>query len=251
LSGVKKIGKTNSFSGSLSYFTVGKIIMTDGTESVTKSPAEWAVDLGYARQLSPYFSLGLAFRYVSAFYAERSELLTISQTSAFAADLGAYYRYPFGAHLLSAGLSLSNIGSKLRVGQNETVFLPMAMRLGVHYEMNFLEKNALGFGLEGNKSLVPEHNAEAGVFEGMMASFGNSLSTITLGVGAEYTYDRLFMVRAGYFYDDGKHSSRSHFSFGVGVHYRALLLDVSYWLPTSSLGTMDNTFHFTIGLAID
>ena len=69
LSAFGRIGDGHYISGSVSYFAAGKFILTDGTTTVTQSPAEWAIDVGYSRQLSPYFSMGLAFRYVSAIYA--------------------------------------------------------------------------------------------------------------------------------------------------------------------------------------
>ncbi|MDR3180783.1 MAG: type IX secretion system outer membrane channel protein PorV [Prevotellaceae bacterium] len=247
LSGFGKIGNGHYLSGSVSYFAAGKFILTDGTTTVTQSPAEWAVDVGYSRQLSPYFSMGLAFRYVSAIYAERG-MLSVMSAGAFAADAGFYFRIPVERQFLSAGLQLANIGSKLNIGNNETAFLPMALRLGVHYEMNFQEIHALGFGVEANKPLVPEDDAGAGVFAGMVKSFGNSFSEITFGFGGEYTWNHLLAARAGYLYNHEQYGGRAHFSFGAGISYHRLLFDASYWLPASSSNNaLSNTFYVTLG----
>jgi hypothetical protein len=247
LSGFGRIGDSHYLSGSVSYFAAGKIILTDGTTTVTQNPGEWAIDVGYSRQLSPYFSMGLAFRYVSAIYAERN-MLSVLSAGAFAADVGAYFRIPVKGQSLSAGLQLANIGSKLDIGNNGTAFLPMALRLGVHYEMNIQDIHALGFGVEANKPLVPENDADAGVFAGMFKSFGNSFSEITFGFGAEYTWSHLLVARAGYLYNHEQYGGRSHFSLGAGIVYRRLLFDASYWIPTSSgNNALSNTFYVTLG----
>jgi hypothetical protein len=229
--------------------------MTNGGYGVDKyisepSVSDWAVDLGYARSLSPYFSLGLAFRYVSAMYAEHG-MLTIASTKAFAADVGLYYRYPFGENLLTAGLAVNNIGSKFQFANNETAFLPMSMRLGVHYTMTIFDQHTLGVGLEGNKPLVPENDADAGAFEGAMKSFGNSVSQITFGLGAEYTWKQMFILRTGYFYDNEKSGNLSRLTCGAGIKYQRLRIDAAYWFPLTSVNVLSNTFYITFGYVID
>ncbi|MDR2450039.1 MAG: type IX secretion system outer membrane channel protein PorV [Prevotellaceae bacterium] len=247
LSGFGSAGNGHYLSGSVSYFAAGKFILTDGTATVTQNPAEWAVDVGYSRQLSPYFSMGLAFRYVSAIYAEQG-MLSVLSAGAFAADVGFYSRIPVARQSVSVGLQIANIGSKLDIGNDKTAFLPMALRLGVHYEMNVQDVHAWGFGVEANKPLVPENDAGAGVFAGMFKSFGNSFSEITFGFGAEYTWNHLLVARAGYLYNHEQYGGRAHFSFGAGVSYHRLLFDASYWLPTSSgNNALSNTFYVTLG----
>lgn len=246
LAGFVSLGK-NSLSASVSYFSVGEIVLSDGNTAITRSPSEWAVDLGYSRRFSPYFSLGMAFRYVSAVYADL-DLLSVAAAGAFAADLGGYFQYPFANNSrLSAGLSFTNIGTKLKVAANTTEFLPMSLQLGVHYEMDVAQQHTFGFGLQTNKSLVPENNPEASTFAGLFDSFGDPMSALTFGLGAEYNWNHFLMLRAGYYYNSPEHGDRSRLSFGAGLSFSGLTFDAAYWLPLSSGNSaLDNTYHLTL-----
>ncbi len=231
LAGFAQVGNNNYFSGAVSYFSIGDITLSDGNNAVTRNPAEWAVGLGYARRLTPYLSLGMAFRYVSAVYADLN-VLGLSSAGAFAADVGAYFQHAVGKDHISAGLSFTNIGTQFDFGDNKAS-LPTALRLGVFYTFNLTPGHALGLGAEGNMPLT-------GVGD-------NLLNKTTVGFGTEYSWNNLLMARAGYFYNNKRYGDRLHWSFGLGGRYKMFGLDGSYWLPFSSNSTaLDNTFHLTL-----
>jgi hypothetical protein len=231
LAGYKQLGDNNYLSASISYFSLGEMMLTDGITAITRNPSEWAIDVGYSRRLTPNISLGMAFRYVSAVYGDLN-MLVISSAGALAADVGAYFQYPVGQHQLSAGISVSNIGTQFNFGGDTRVSLPMALRLGTNYCLNFSADHSLSFGVEANQPFG--YGSE------------NSFKQILFGVGAEYAWRQLLLFRAGYLYNNKNYGDHSHLSFGAGINYQNFGADLSYWLPaTSSSNALDNTVHLT------
>ncbi len=232
LAGYGQLGDNNYLSGSISFFSLGDIILSDGITAVTHTPSEWAIDVGYSRRLTPNISLGIAFRYVSAVYADMN-MLSVSSAGAFAGDVGVYFQYPLGKNQLSAGVSMTNIGTQFDFGGSTKASLPMALRLGVNYLFNLSADHALSLGVEGNQPFV--YGAE------------NSFNQALFGLGAEYIWQKMLMFRAGYLYNNKNYGDRSHLSFGAGITYRSFGADLSDWLPVSSSNNaLDNTFHITV-----
>jgi hypothetical protein len=227
-----KLGDNNFISGSVSFFSMGEMILSDGITAITRNPSEWAIDVGYSRQLTPNVSLGMAFRYVSAVYADIN-MLSISSAGAFAADVGAYCQYPVGKNLLSAGLSVTNIGTQFNFGGDTKASLPMALRLGVNYLFNLADDHNLSLGVEANQPFV--YGAE------------KSCKQTVFGIGTEYIWQQLLLLRVGYLYNNKNYGDRSHLSFGAGINYRSIGFNISYWLPlSSSNNALDNTIHLTV-----
>ena len=231
LAGYGHLGDNNYISGSLSFFSLGEIVLSDGTVADSRSPSEWAIDVGYSRRLTPNVSLGIAFRYVSAVYAD-ANIFAVASAGAFAADAGAYFQYPVGNHQLSAGVSVTNIGTQFNFAGDTKASLPMALRLGANYLFNLSADHTLSLGAEANQPFV--YGAD------------NSFSQAVFGVGAEYAWQKMLLLRAGYLYNNKTYGDRSHLSFGTGVSYRGFGVDLSYWLPVSSWNNaLDNTLHLT------
>lgn len=231
LAGYGEIGTNNYISGSVAYFSVGNITLSDGVTAMETNPSEWAIDLGYSRRLTPYLSLGVAFRYASAIYADLNAL-NILHAGAFAVDAGAYFQLPVGQNKIFAGVSITNIGTQFQFADT-TASLPTALRLGVNYTFNFTPEHGLSLGVEGNQPFV--------------SGAKNSFDRATFGFGAEYSWKQTLMARAGYFYNNKNYGDRSHVSIGVGGRLEGFGVDASYWIPTSSSNTaLDNTFHITL-----
>ncbi|MCF8277430.1 MAG: type IX secretion system outer membrane channel protein PorV [Flavobacteriales bacterium] len=167
ISGYGKIGKKGmqTLSGSLRYFSLGSITFTDnqGQTIGTFNPNEFAIDLSYARKLSKEFSGGIALRYV---YSNLTGGLNVGGANtkpgqAAAADVSFYYqtdRVEIGKKktLISAGLNISNIGSKMSYTQtNQEDFLPINMRLGVGFKYFIDDRNSIAAYFDVNKLMVP------------------------------------------------------------------------------------------------
>lgn len=232
LAGYGRLDENNYLSGSISFFSMGEMVLSDGINAIVRNPSEWAIDVGYARRLTPNISLGMAFRYASAVYADWN-MLSISSTGAIAADVGAYFQYPLGKNQLAAGVSVTNIGTQFDFGGDTKASLPMALRIGANYLFNLHDDHSLSLGAELNQPFV--YGAER--------SFMQAL----LGVGAEYIWRKMLLLRAGYLYNDKNYGDRSHLSFGIGINYLRFGADLSYCLPLSSAGNaLDNTLHLTV-----
>src|ERR1019366_2338910 len=93
---------------------------------------------------------------------------------------------------------------------------------------------------------------EESSIKGMFTSFGDApaieeLKSITVGIGAEYFYNRQFGIRFGYFYEDATKGGRQFLTAGLTVKYSVVGLNFSYLIPTTiQRNPLDNTLRFTL-----
>src|SRR5690606_26938316 len=98
-------------------------------------------------------------------------------------------------------------------------FIPTNLKLGTGFDFILDPSNKVGAYVEFNKLLVPtprdfdgdgvldsEEYNDIGAIEGIFTSFGDApdgfqeeMKEITWALGAEYTYEDRFALRAGYF----------------------------------------------------
>ena len=71
---------------------------------------------------------------------------------------------------------------------------------------------------------------------------------INLSFGAEFLYSELFALRAGYFHEHPTKGNRRFISFGAGIKYKVLELDLSYILALTQASPLANTIRFSIKL---
>ncbi|GIV27828.1 MAG: hypothetical protein KatS3mg027_1642 [Bacteroidia bacterium] len=160
----KKVNKMSAIGSSLRYFSLGNITFTDimGNTIGQFKPNEFAIDLAYAQKLSPYFSMGMAFRYVNSNltggYAVGGQPTKAGQT--VAVDVSLYYKskkFDLGDKkaIATGGLSISNLGGKISYGTGTKNFIPTNLRLGGGLKTIMDEYNTIGLYLDFNKLLVP------------------------------------------------------------------------------------------------
>lgn len=167
ISGYGKLGKKGlqTLSGSLRYFSLGNITFTDqnGNTIGNFNPNEFAIDVSYARKLSREFSGGISLRYI---YSNLTGGLNVGGADtrpgmAGAADVAFYYqtdRVEIGGRksLISAGLNISNIGSKMRYTQTQDEdFIPINFRFGLGFKYWIDERNTIAAYFDINKLMVP------------------------------------------------------------------------------------------------
>ncbi|MCW3078249.1 MAG: rane protein [Bacteroidetes bacterium] len=67
----------------------------------------------------------------------------------------------------------------------------------------------------------------------------------------EYWYNKVFAVRAGYFYEPKTKGSRQFFTFGAGVKYSVVNVDFSYLIPTLLNNPLARTYRISLSFDFD
>ncbi len=165
LSFYKKIDKRSAVSGSLRYFTLGDIQFTNsfGQNTIQFRPNEFSIDAGYSMQLSERFAFGTAIRFVNSNLTGGINVqgTTTKPGRAIGVDLSGYYvnddvEFSGKDAELALGFAITNIGNKMSYSETaKRDFIPINLRLGPRYTVNFDEFNQLSLTLDINKLLVP------------------------------------------------------------------------------------------------
>lgn len=281
LSGYYRIGDYSAVSGSLRYFNMGEVFLGSEANAMSINPYEMSLDIAYSLMLSEKFSLSAAVRWIYSDlrwdYTEDN-----SPASAFAVDIAGYYQNYINIGQrecqLAFGLNISNIGSKITYSGDEySQFLPANMRLGTALMIPLDEYNKLTISADANKYLVPtvpvqeegEDNAEyedrvhreydemssiRGIFRSFSdapGGFKEELKEINYGIGAEYTYNDKFSLRAGYHHESQSKGNRKYFTAGAGFKMSVFSLDAAYVVATAKSNPLDQTLRFTLSFDCD
>ena len=279
LAGYYKVNDRSAIGASLTYFSLGDMKFTDEQQQDrgTFSPNEFAIDVAYSMKLTDNFSASVTGRYI------RSDLTqgqTVGTTPTFAAqagaaDVGFYYQNEIKGETPSSyalGLQISNLGSKISYSDNTVKeFLPANLRIGGRYTSNFDQFNEVSFMLDFNKLLVPTpaiyldgevvygKAANVGSIQGALQSFSDApngfreeLQEISISAGAEYWYRKFFAVRAGYFYENAKKGNRQYLTFGAGLKYNVMKIDIAYLVTTAKVSNnpLKNTLRVSLSFEI-
>jgi hypothetical protein len=78
------------------------------------------------------------------------------------------------------------------------------------------------------------------------SSFKEEMREINIGSGIEYDYNKTFAVRGGYFHESATKGNRQFFTFGVGLKYQALQIDLSYIATLQRNNPLANTIRYSI-----
>lgn len=271
---------SHALGASFRYFSLGKMTRWDdlGNSLGDVHPNELAVDLSYSLKLSPVYSMAVALRYIHSHQDLSGES---SPGSAFAADLAGYmHRYVMigsAESLWTAGINIKNIGTKISFDDGaNTSFIPTNLSLGTGLLYPIDEYNHLALHLEANKLLVPmapvrsDYSTDQGFasalasyrstssIAGIFKSFGDArggfaeeMKEVRWSIGAEYSYDRKFFLRAGYSYLHPDKGNLQAFTAGAGFRLSAFRIDASYMLSTVQHNPLDQTLRFTLGFDLE
>ncbi len=286
MSGYYRIGDYAAISGGIRYFSLGEVSTYDGNgpssaPSLTIRPYEMSADVAYSLMLSEKFSIAAAVRWI---YSDLTYSYTDNTTpgSAFAADLALYYQNYINIGQrecqLGIGMNISNIGSKITMGEDaNSEFIPTNLRLGASLMIPVDEYNRFTIAADANKLLVPTypHQNEGESTEdyqrrvqkdyydvssigGIFKSFGDApggfkeeMDEISLSVGAEYVYHDQFSVRAGYHHESANKGNRKYFTVGAGFKMSAFTLDAGYVIATAKSNPLDQTMRFSLTFDMD
>ena len=275
--GYLRLGDYQALSGSVRYFTLGEAITED---DLTVKPYEFSVDVAYSRMLSESFSAAVGLRYIySDIMGHSSDNTTAG--SAFAADVAMYHTgyLMMGQRecQLSWGVNINNIGSKINYGDDRSFFIPTNLRLGLSYLVPLNEYNRISFSADASKLLVPsmplqradeldedyqerldrEYYNQSPI-SGIFKSFGDSergfkgeLEEIQWSVGAEYTYNDKFTLRAGYHHESKMQGNRKYATVGAGFRLNVLSVDAGYVIATDPSNPLDQTLRVSLAFDMD
>ena len=274
----KHLNDRSAWAFSLKYFSLGDIqfneliggsIIDQGLER----PNELTLDLSYSLKLSPFFSMGIAGRYI------RSDLKITSESGSKSAnslgvDVSAFYQgqeFRFTNNnkgLFRFGINISNVGPRLNydVGGQKN-FIPSNLKFGTGLDLILDSSNIFGIYLEFNKLLVPSPVSsynELGIFQGykqpdisflkgILTSFTDAedgikeeFQEITYAIGLEYRFAESFSIRTGYFNENENKGSRKYLTMGTGFNLGFIEMDISYLFSTSKVrNPLENTIRFS------
>jgi hypothetical protein len=232
--------------------------------------------MGYTRLLSDNFSGAVALRYIRSDLTG-GQMVGSTEThagSSYAADVAFYYQNQIRMNrknsTISAGINISNIGSKISYTDGETKdFIPTNLKLGVAYKTEMDKYNTVSFAFDINKLLVPTpttastdivtgSTSSKSPIAGIFSSFSDApggmseeFKEINFSAGAEYWYNKQFALRAGYYYEDASKGNRKFFTAGAGLKMNVFALDFSYLLPVAQNNPLANTLRFTLSFDLE
>jgi hypothetical protein len=274
--GYGKIGDKQAVAMSLRFFSMGSVTFTNdiGQELGSVKPNEWTIDATYSRKFSREFAGAVAGRFIY------SNLIPVNYTNydvrpgtSVAADVAIYYHHPMeikgtSGGSIDFGLDISNIGAKISYSSTSVIkdFIPTNLRIGPEFTLDVDDYNRLSFAIDFNKLLVPTppvKDSAGNIIKGMDNNvspirgiyqsfydapygFKEELQEITVSIAAEYWYNKLFSIRAGYFYESKYKGNRQFFTLGAGLRYNVFGLDFSYLIPVQQNNPLQNTLQFTL-----
>ena len=223
LSGYYRLSNKSGLLAGFRYFTHGdlNIINEQGHFDGSFTPKELSIDMGYAYRLCQHWALAVSIHYINS---DMGTFDGAKKGSAFAGGVSAVYQ----AAKWNLALSLVNLGSKIDYGY-DSYELPASLKIGSTYRHNFLEKHQLIGNAELTYRLMP-----------------SDYSGLNAGLGAEYLYNNLIAIRAGYCIGEDKKTGPSYTTVGCGLKYRGAEINFAYWLATGDSPVKD-TFSLSAG----
>lgn len=288
LSYYNRINEFSAVSGSIKFFSLGQIDLTQTATSpvLPVRPNEYAVDVAYSLKLQEQFSMSVALRYFRSALRIGVVDNNANPGSSFGADITGYYQSEEEAYSdfngrWRAGFAIQNLGPKFTYDDGgEDVFQPTNLRVGTGFDFIFDQNSKLGVTAEISKLLVPtppqfgfvdtdgdgEQDSDeptiitagqdnnVGFLSGVFQSFGDApggfseeLQEFTWSLGAEYTYQESFALRAGYFNEAVEKGARQFFALGAGFKYSTINIDLSYLFSASRVQSpLENTLRFSL-----
>ncbi len=184
-----------------------------GNPAGTFKPSDFLVGLGVGFAITDYLSVGVNAKFAG------SKLAADASYNAFAAD--AFVMYRIKGFKVSAGVA--SVGTQVKSGEN-AYSLPASAKLGLGYDMAF-GKNGINLAADFDY-----------FFNGGIGG----------GIGAQYGWNDMVFVRAGYHLGTAKAPIPSYASVGIGGKFFGVHLDVSFLLASQTVG---NTLCIGLGYA--
>ena len=276
-----KVNERSAWSASLKYFSLGDIDILQNPLDIPiiENPNEFTIDAAYSLKLNENFALSVGGRFLLSDVklqtldseTEAASSVAVDISGFFESDINSYRNYD---GILRAGFNISNIGPKMKyskLNNGTESFLPTNLRFGTGFEFIFDGNNSFTISVELNKLLVPSPSDEVynvngdlvayrqpdvGFLQGIFNSFNDApdgfseeLKELTYSLGLEYSFNKSFFLRSGYFSEHELKGSRKFITIGTGFNTeRNLKIDLSYLISTSDvISPLENTIRLSLG----
>ena len=276
-----KINERSAWSASLKYFSLGDIDILQNPLDIPiiENPNEFTIDAAYSLKLNENFALSVGGRFLLSDVKLQTLDSETEAASSFAVDISGFFESDITSYrnydgILRAGFNISNIGPKMKyskLNNGTESFLPTNLRFGTGFEFIFDSNNSFTISVELNKLLVPSPSEEVfnvdgdlvayrqpdvGFLQGIFNSFNDApdgfseeLKELTYSLGFEYSFNKSFFLRSGYFSEHELKGSRKFITIGTGFNTdRNLKIDLSYLISTSDvISPLENTLRLSLG----
>lgn len=236
------------------YMNLGEFTRTNqgGQELGTFRSNEFALGLSYGTKIAEDVGAGVQLRYIQSNLAPANgpnEAAGTGISGGF--DLGVLWK-PSDLNIagmdlsdkLGLGLNLQNVGPKMTY-RSQSDPLPTTLRLGTAVNVLRDEFNDLTIAADFSKLLVKRDSVNADpVPISFVTAWGQG--GIETSVGAEYWYEQVFALRAGYFTEPASAGNREFITFGAGVRYDIFNLDFSFINTFEENHPLANTMRFSL-----
>ena len=246
-----------SFVGSFQFINYGKFTGADETGIITGefSASEYALNIGWARQLGPLFSIGANGKLIYS---------SLESYHSFGIAVDVAGTYISKNELFTASLMARNIGAQIipyRPGNREP--LPFELQAGISpklrhipVRLSFLYEHIEKWDLSYEDPSDPANQKDPITGETKKQSgvgkFADNLMRHIV-IGTEVTIAKVFAIRLGYNYGRRQElklynrAGLSGFSYGFGL--RIKMFNFSYTRATYQAGSLNpNYITLTVGL---
>lgn len=282
LSAYHHLDEEQTIGMSLKYLDLGSINFRDEAGMLLQQyqASEFAIDGTYARKFGETFGLAVTGRYIHSDLGNGMfNGMDIKSVNAYAADVSIYSEQTLSNSRYAWGISLTNIGTKLKYSNTSgrETFLPMNLRIGGGYTFFRNNENSLTLLLDINKLMVPSSPIYKTDENGMITNqiekgkdpnrsvpdalftslfdapggFKEELAEFTIAGGFEFGFQNQLFLRSGYFYENPQKGNRQHFAAGLGLKFNPFQFDLSYIAPTAQRYVLKNGLKFTINYVFD
>jgi opacity protein-like surface antigen len=212
---------------------------------------EFALGIAYGGRISEDIGYGVQLRYIQSNLAPATSGQAAGTGQSGGFDLGFLWK-PSDLNIggwdisdkIGLGINLQNVGPKMTY-RAESDPLPTTLRLGTSFNLLRDEFNDLTLAADFAKLLV-KRNPD-GTSDPVPTSFITAWDRggIETSVGAEYWYEQVFALRAGYFTEPVSVGNRQFITFGAGVRYDIFNLDFSFINTIEENHPLANTMRFS------
>jgi len=184
-----------------------------GNYDGTFHPSETIFNIGAGYKLTNHLSAGVNLRYAY------QKLTSSGNMSGFGGDFHLLYHFKGG----NVSIGVNNLGTKVEDSNGNKYFPSTSANIDGIYSYDINPKNAVSAALDTEY-----------FFSGHL----------TAAFGAEYAYDNMVFVRAGFHYGAEDAAIPSFISMGAGYKYQNFKIDLVYLTGNQNIG---NTFGLGLG----